>query len=448
MDDAKDAEFKIVVDRIKELMTRRDKNKNYQSEYRRFVTYVLENDLKEEGALAFTYIHRGSVDHYFENDLIDRKFQRPGGTRVMSSLQWFYLNLESPGGSFKVSNPFCLEAINKQQDKLKEEPALTHYGCPQKGLKDIMSEGDKKIIIKYILEHRDRDWGSLTTSFCWGNQAAVRGASTRKFGYAEMYMSVGFGPAKEGPRACTLLLVLRTGDMNKDRFTTCRMVGCWRHREVLLCAIGHLCMHVLNTLRLDDEFHVCHYDKTAPAPWWLKQLIDYETLDDETGPMKDVYKATGVEGCKLTHNRTYAVQQAGSEGLAPYQINSLTKHMLEKLHKSYQAEVDKETCKVMAGFSKDEGYFVEREFLELPLPIMELINLLLPRYQTWVRQFESPHGDRTPTCRRFLFQIIPFMVRVVVQDGIYLIRDFPDHVMSNYLKVCNAWNAFLFNSCK
>ena len=253
---------------------------------------------------------------------------------------------------------------------------------------------------------------------------------------------------REGPRATTLLLVLRGGgaqSVHKDKFTTDRMVGCFRHKESLLCSVGALSFHVLNDLRLDGDINFLHRDKKTRASWWDKALIAYDTLDEETGPMREVYAATGVEGCKLTHNRTYAVQQAGSEGLAPYQINSFTKHMLEKMHKSYQAEVDKEACKVMAGFSKDEAYFVEREFLELPKEIDLLIDALLPKYREWVCQHRSADGDKSVCCRKFLFEIIPFMVRVAVQDGIYLIEAFPDHVMSNHLKVslCNFLSAFL-----
>jgi hypothetical protein len=89
--------------------------------------------------------------------------------------------------------------------------------------------------------------------------------------------------------------------------------------------------------------------------------------------------ATGLEGCKLTHKHTYAVHHAGSEGLTPHQINSFTKHMLEKLHKSYQSEVDKEVCKVMAAFSQEEGYFVECQSLQPPWETPQLINFLLPK---------------------------------------------------------------------
>jgi ribosome modulation factor len=431
---AETQEYKLVLDRVAEIVALRPIDGTYQNAYLRFVRYVIDND--QRGEDEDKYIHRTSVDSYFEEDVVTRKFDSAGASRIIQALRWFYVNLESPLGTLIIKSPRVTNAMNKQIENVKNAPASTDYSkCPQNGIKDAMSERDRKTIISHILRERN-DWDSLNTSFSWGHQAGIRGASTRKCSYAEMYMSQGFGNAKEGPRASTICIILRKGLRNKDRFTTDRMVGCYRHREVLLCAVGHLSLCVLDDLRLDDDIHFLHADKTKPADWWGKSLIEFNTLDDEAGPMKQVYEATGVEGCKLTHNRTYAVQQAGSEGLAPHQINSMTKHMLEKIHKSYQSEVDKEACRVMAGFPKDEAYFVEREFLEPIWSIDRLIDLLLPKYRLWVSQHESRHGDKSPCCRRFLFEIIPYMVRNVVQDGIYLVRDFPEHVMSNYLKVC------------
>jgi hypothetical protein len=151
--------------------------------------------------------------------------------------------------------------------------------------------------------------------------------------------------------------------------------------------------------------------------------------------MEQIFESTGVTCCKLTHLRTLAVQHAGSEGLAPWQINTMTKHMLEKINSAYQSEVDKTTMKVMAGFSQDESYFVPRTSVELPRPIEELCHLLLPKLAEWRRQAASRQGDKSSCCRHFLWDIVPFLVEILVQDGIYLIRDFPDHQMSLYLKV-------------
>ena len=137
--------------------------------------------------------------------------------------------------------------------------------------------------------------------------------------------------------------------------------------------------------------------------------------------MKQVYDGTGVESCKLTHHRTQMVQQAGSEGLAPYQINTLTKHMLEKIHSAYQSECDKEMLKVMGGQGRDRSRFVEREYLDAAdyaFTVMEYTSFLLPNYEDWVRQSQSANRDKSSCCCKFLFDIIPYLVEVLV-DFLY-----------------------------
>jgi hypothetical protein len=155
--------------------------------------------------------------------------------------------------------------------------------------------------------------------------------------------------------------------------------------------------------------------------------------------MREVYNATGVESCKLTHHRTHAVQYAGSEGLAPWQINTLTKHMLQKFHSAYQSEVDKESLKVMSGFSREESRFIPVEHLPLQYGVDYYVRALLPKYPEWVRQMESVRGDKSSCCRKFLLRILPFFVEVLVQDGIYFTRDFPRHPISEYLKVSTMY---------
>jgi hypothetical protein len=56
--------------------------------------------------------------------------------------------------------------------------------------------------------------------------------------------------------------------------------------------------------------------------------------------MKEIYKATGVVHSKVTHHRTAALQYAGFNGLAPYQINTLTNHLLDKQHSAYQSQAE------------------------------------------------------------------------------------------------------------
>ena len=115
-----------------------------------------------------------------------------------------------------------------------------------------------------------------------------------------------------------------------------------------------------------------------------------------------------------THPKSYVCSAAGRKRrpCAPLDLNSLVEHMLDKMHKCYQPEVDKESCKVMAGFSKDDAYAAEHKFLGPPWPSASLIILLLPKYTTWVlAQHKSGEGGKTPcSCCRFMYEVIPYIV--------------------------------------
>ena len=150
---------------------------------------------------------------------------------------------------------------------------------------------------------------------------------------------------------------------------------------------------------------------------------------------KQIYGATGVQSCKLTHHRTSTLQYCGFNGMNPWQINSMTKHILEKMFSAYGSVTEREICKILAGFKRDEEYYPVRCQVELQHSVPWYCSKLLPGYNDWLRQQASDMGDKTQTCQKFLYHVLPYLVRVVVQDGIYFIVDFPNHPMSHYLKV-------------
>jgi hypothetical protein len=424
--------------RMKEVLERRNKCRTYSTEYKKYCRWVDSNNLRQAGD-EVNFIHRDAIDSYFTREVVNRGGQMNNINRICSSIQWFHDNVEQPGGTadpaFVLRNNIVKAAIAQQQENWKNRGSTIHLGSdPHKGLKDLMPLGDKLIVARNI--HRRADWGSLGMSFSWGCNAGVRGASSRKFVYADLNVSHGFGPEKTGPRSRCLLLVLRKGDAHKDRCDTDKQVGVWRHKNYLLCSVFNTALHIVNELRQDATINFYHYRKEERASWWDKELIQYNASGKESAAMTQVYRETGVESYKMTHNRTHAVQLGGSEGLAPWQLNTFTKHMLDKLNSAYQPEMNRETAKVMAAFEKDEPYFHGSSNLQHPVPVPTLINFLLPNYASWVRQANSVVGDKSICCRKFLHEVIPYLVEVLVQDGIYLIREFPNHPMSQYLKVC------------
>ena len=125
---------------IKELITRRSKDNSYVNEYKRFIRWVAANNLGEVGK----WITRESVDEYFRIAVVLRTCAKPSISRIVQSLQWFYDNLESPGGGFVVKCPVVESLINQQQENRTNMPSSALGTDPRKGLKDVLSEPEKK----------------------------------------------------------------------------------------------------------------------------------------------------------------------------------------------------------------------------------------------------------------------------------------------------------------
>jgi hypothetical protein len=261
----------------------------------------------------------------------------------VQALQWYSDKQENPGTGFKVSSDAVNLAIESNLERQKNEENAHPGADPHKGLKDVLPVSDRLRMMDYIYNNRN-DWGPASVSFTWGNNAALRGGSTRNLVFADMNLSNGYGPEEQGPMARTLFLIMRKGGKHKDRFTADTQVACWRHREYKLCSVFSLSMWALWNLSTERGTPLCfhHMDKKARCPWWDRKLIDWDEYNDAGSCMRQIYKETGVVNCKVTHDRTTAIQYAGAMGLAPHQINSFTNHLLEKIHRSYQSETDKE----------------------------------------------------------------------------------------------------------
>ena len=75
------------------------------------------------------------------------------------------------------------------------------------------------------------------------------------------------------------MMIVRKGDIHKDRYTTTKQVGVWRHKNYLLCSTFNTALHLINELRKDADLNFFQRNRRAAAPWWNKRLIRYETGD-------------------------------------------------------------------------------------------------------------------------------------------------------------------------
>ena len=105
-----------------------------------------------------------------------------------------------------------------------------------------------------------------------------------------------------------------------------------------------------------------------------------------------------------------------------------------------------------AGVEMHSGlsYFCPRILLPLPHDLNWYETKILPRLGTWRQQSAGRGGDNTICADHFLNHIVPYFVRILVQDGVFFIKEFPNHPLVHMLKVSttttNYWAAIILCS--
>ena len=98
--------------------------------------------------------------------------------------------------------------------------------------------------------------------------------------YADMNISYGFAPpcatdSRDDGNRAALLLVLRSGELHKDRHDTDEQVAVWRHRRYRECAVFATAAHLVWTISNNNHINFKHTNKKQRADWWDMPLVDW-----------------------------------------------------------------------------------------------------------------------------------------------------------------------------
>jgi hypothetical protein len=253
----------------------------YIGEYKRYKQWVSDNkQLLELDGEEPRWITRYSIDAYFQHDVVNRKIERESARRVVSGLQWYVINREYCLEEFTVESGVVNACIEVQQEKyVSQLDDSTNDKDPHKDLKDVLPVSKRIDLMTHVYGHRPNDWIQASLCLTYGQNAAVRGASSRKLKLCDLRLSQGFVPLKDGPGARAFMLVLRKGGVHKDRFSTNKQVCTWRHRHYLLCSVFSTALSVIYKLRnAGDEINFKKRTKQR-ATWWDIALLDWNQYD-------------------------------------------------------------------------------------------------------------------------------------------------------------------------
>ena len=114
-------------------------------------------------------------------------------------------------------------------------------------------------------------------------------------------------------------------------------------------------------------------------------------------------------------------------------LAAMLKHSGETFGHSYMMEQFPIMTGVMSGNKPHGTSVMEHAEEESGCTFEECIWWLLPHFVQWQMERESENGDKHKSASNFLYDLIPFLTYVAVQDVPYWLKHFPQHEYSLYI---------------
>jgi hypothetical protein len=206
-------------------------NESYESEWKRFQTFVDERRAENKLQPGEKYLTRDNVDLYFGEKVAYREVTPDSARRVVSSLQWFADHREHHEVSFTIDSPHVKQALKAHRERFTITVAKRvqdpHFQLPT----SVLTKSEHERANHTIL--RRPEWEDLHFSWNLNDMTFIRMASWLKLNLLDIKTDMALGPPGDiGPsKKCMLSYVLQPGGVHKDRHKYKKVIGSWQHHE-------------------------------------------------------------------------------------------------------------------------------------------------------------------------------------------------------------------------
>jgi hypothetical protein len=428
----------------------------YKYEINKYKKWVDEQRLIRHGK----YVTRDNIDLYFTEVQKDRLVNGNTGRRVVSALQAYATDVEYAG----TADGFCVEsntvkqmlAVQKRQKTQNELDTAKDYHV-KLSVKNL-TYMEKGKIVRYVLENNKIYWSDFTTTWNACNQMFCRVDTMKKLKINDIYIdnNHSVGSIKQDNEYTfdheMITLILRP-HIHKERSSVTHVIGAYRHRDPYMCFTGCIAMNLfvlLNTAKFnfyDEDYNIDNNIRTEKGrctnrnyvePSWSKTPLIRKWNSDKAvrANYTQALKANNVEWEKVTHLRKSGIEAAAAAGLDAQSIGTMSKHQTErgssKMNNSYYTELFPPVLLWASGYDKDDIHSYNNPRTRLVIPD-DYSSTIFPDIAQWRTEQQSDRGDNRECARHFLESVIPFLVMVIIQDGIYWVKDYPNSEASRLL---------------
>jgi hypothetical protein len=408
--------------------------------YKLWVDESAEQTTSNEGK----YLLRDNVDRFFLTEVVKKTIVPKSARRFAAALQFFADNYEypPPQEQFVVRSPAVKTALNVQQGNYQQKRlqifTSAHNHLPTNNL----TPTEEATIIKCGMQIKA--WKDFCVAFNTCTQTMIRGDGIRGTRLCDLHLDEVHGPGTYLSDKLPMVALIQQDYTGKKKEERKRMMGMWRHVEWYKDGTGMIAASLACRLHNDTDLHFQH---TEGLPDWYKyKLVSWESYDAHHKVYRRVYKATNISWGKVTHLRKQGIDKAKQGGATREDISQQTGHGKESIDISYLPELPPDVMHIAAGFSLRQGesmYLLCRVFIRTDDPEFPLVEAdpnisdaglarkLFLHYPRWLTEHES--GLKWDCGTNFLHKLLPFLARVLVQDGVYWVAMYPMHEVSRLL---------------
>ena len=447
---------------------------SYRYNWERYKRFV--NKKRAEGVIPAgpKYLTRRNVDFFFQEFVAQMTVEPKTAARIRPALQFYADRLEWILEPFEVDSTDVRSGLSSQvvtyinnEIGRRIDP---HSNLPS----TMLSDEDHTNGLHTMLSKNYPQWQSLGSSWTIGMNSFVRCDTFLKLRLPNIILNKTHGlKLPDGSIEPMIAFILNAGDMkgggggprggrskkaleiarekakksNKKKSSNDdeeggyssskkkRMTGLWRHKEWLRCGTGMLATSLFTLLYHERRLNFFDDDPERQPLWWKKKIWGQWKDTRVAGTAYSrLLRECNISWGKVIHMRSAGIEYASSQGeLDGGTVGTMSKHQGSKLEKVYMTELFPSVLRVMSGIKKDDVYYVPRTVLKLPWTPETVTTYIFPKVHLWRTQFTAPNGDHSLAAQNFLDEALPYLAKVVVQDGIYWLRDYPSHEVSKLL---------------
>ena len=421
----------------------------YLREWNRYKRWVTGKRATEVLPPGEKYITRDAIDLYFTEVVAHLTVTPKTAQRIRPSLQFFADKLEHVGEDFCVNSQFVNEGI-ATQTQTYINASFSNKSDPHKNLPcNILTHEEHVRALDYIFSNNVESWQSLYMSWTLGNNTLIRCDTFLKLCLPNLCFNGTHGPLlDENNTPLPMLSIILNAEQVKEgkKRKNKRITGSWRHKYYLRDATAAIAFSLFSKLYYDNSvnFYEGRGGENTKPSWWKIKLSfnQWKNTRVASSAYNGLLDSCGITWGKIVHMRAAGIEHASAMGeLDAAAVATLSKHQKSNLDKVYMTELFPPILRVMAGFSYTENkcktnstiYHVPRCLIKLPWSDDQVSRFIFPKIDVWRDEYYSPEGDKSEAAKNFLFGVLPFLAQVIVQDGIYWIRDYPNHEISRLL---------------